>query len=486
MCPAGEPVLALRRRVHYTLRMRLFDTLTRTERELRPLDGTTFRFYCCGPTVYGPAHIGNFRTFVLQDVLRRALETGGLRTLHVRNITDVDDKTIRDSQQAGQSLTDFTAAWTAKFHADCEKLGCLPPHIEPAAVEHIPQQIAMIEVLMAKGHAYAAGDGSVYFKIASFPGYGRLSHLEARELDLGKTQNTRANSDEYEKDSLSDFVLWKARRAEDGRNFWPSPWGEGRPGWHLECSAMIKEYLGNDFDLHSGGVDLVFPHHENEIAQSQCACGGQFAAHWWHVTHLLVDGGKMSKSLGNLYTLADLAARGFSPMEVRYVLIGAHYRKPLNFTLDSLTGAREALAKLAKSARQLAARTDGEARFDAFDFGPFQAAWDSLQHDLNTPGALGGIFTGLRDASTLSGAAAAKALAGLNRVLRALGLSLPEEVATDEMAVPADIQALADERWQFRLAKNWAKSDELRATLAAQGWLVKDGKESYSLTPSEA
>lgn len=446
------------------------------------MDGTTFRFYCCGPTVYGPAHIGNFRTFVLQDVLRRTLETGGQRTLHVRNLTDLDDKTIRDSQKAGQSLAEFTAGWTAKFHADCERLACLPPHIEPSAVAHIPQQIAMIQTLVAKGHAYAAPDGSVYFKISSFPGYGRLSHLDERELDLGKTQNTRANADEYEKDSISDFVLWKARRAEDGENFWTSPWGEGRPGWHLECSAMIQEYLGNSFDLHSGGVDLVFPHHENEIAQSQCACGGHFAAHWFHLAHLLVDGGKMSKSLGNLYTLDDLAARGFSAMEVRYVLLGGHYRKPLNFTLDSLTGAREALAKIAKAARLLAARTEGETSMDSVAFGPFQAAWESLQNDLNTPGALGGIFTGLRDAAQLTGVDAAKALAALNRVLRALGLTLPEAPLDEESEVPAGIRALADERWQFRLARDWAKSDELRGSLAASGWVVKDGKDGYALT----
>ncbi len=481
--PTEEPVLAVRRWVGYTRRMRLFDTLTRADRDLSPLDGATFRFYCCGPTVYGPAHIGNFRTFVLQDVLRRTLETGGLRSLHVRNITDVDDKTIRDSQKAGQSLAEFTAGWTAQFHADCERLDCLPPHIEPRAAEHIPQQVAMIEALLAKGHAYVGGDGSVYFKISSFPGYGRLSHLDERELDLGKTQNARANADEYEKDSISDFALWKARRAEDGENFWAAPWGEGRPGWHLECSAMIQEYLGESFDLHSGGVDLVFPHHENEIAQSQCACGGHFAAHWFHITHLLVDGGKMSKSLGNLYTLEDLAERGFSPMEVRYVLLGGHYRKPLNFTLDSLSGAREALSKIARAARQLAAKIEGTPRFDSVGFGPFQAAWDSLQNDLNTPGALGGIFTGLREASTLSGEAAAKALAALNRVLRALGLTLPEETSGEAIVVPAAVQALADERWQLRLAKNWAKSDELRAALTAQGWLVKDAKDSYSLTP---
>jgi cysteinyl-tRNA synthetase len=463
--------------------MRLFDTLTRTERDLRPIDGRTFRFYCCGPTVYGPAHIGNFRTFVLQDVLRRTLETGGIRTLHVRNITDVDDKTIRDSQKAGKSLHEFTAGWTAKFHADCEKLGLLPPHIEPSAVEHIPQQIAMIETLVAKGHAYVSDDGSVYFKIASFPGYGRLSRLDQRELDIGKTQNTRSSSDEYEKDGLSDFVLWKSRKPEDGENFWPSPWGEGRPGWHLECSAMIQEYLGDSFDLHSGGVDLVFPHHENEIAQSECACGGHFAAHWFHITHLLVDGGKMSKSLGNLYTLEDLAARAYSAMEVRYVLMGAHYRKPLNFTLDSLSAARESMAKLAKGLRHLASRAGPETRLVRADFGPFQGAWDRLNQDLNTPGALGGLFTGLREAADLTGDDAAAALVGFNRVLKALGLTLPEEVLPDAEAVPDAIKSLAEARWQARLAKNWAESDTLRAQLFEKGWQMKDGKESYTLEP---
>lgn len=466
--------------------MRLFDTLTRTEQDLQPIDGTTFRFYCCGPTVYGPAHIGNFRTFVLQDVLRRTLETAGTRTLHVRNITDVDDKTIRDSQKAGQSLQSFTTGWTERFHIDCEKLGLLPPHIEPGAVDHIPQQIAMIGTLVEKGHAYPSDDGSVYFKISSFPGYGRLSHLDERELDLGKSRNARSNSDEYEKDSLSDFVLWKGRKPEDGDNFWPSPWSEGRPGWHLECSAMIQEYLGDSFDLHSGGVDLVFPHHENEIAQSKCACGGRFAAHWFHITHLLVDGGKMSKSLGNLYTLEDLAARGHTAMEVRYVLIGAHYRKPLNFTLDSLSGAREALAKLAKGARQLASKCEPGTLLTSADFGPFQAAWDSLNNDLNTPGTLGGIFTGLRDTASLSGHEAAAALAGFNRLLRALGLTLPEETVQAASEIPDSVKSLADARWAARLAKNWAQSDILRGQLAEQGWLVKDGKDGYTLESASA
>lgn len=460
--------------------MRLYDTLTREQRLLVPRTGGTFRFYCCGPTVYGPAHIGNFRTFVLQDVLRRALETGGMRTFHVRNITDVDDKTIRGSQAAGEPLAVFTERWKRRFHADCEALNCLPPHVEPGAVEHIPQQIEMIRQLIERGHAYRSEDGSVYFRIASDPEYGRLSRLDSRELDFGRTQSRRASADEYEKGSVADFVLWKARREEDGGNFWDSPWGEGRPGWHLECSAMIREYLGDSFDLHGGGVDLVFPHHENEIAQSRCACGGTFAAHWFHTAHLLVDGGKMSKSLGNLYTLDDLAERGFGPMEVRYVLIGAHYRKPLNFTLDSLAAAREALAGLAKGAASLAARAEGEHQFAEVGFGPFESAWEALHDDLNTPGALGGLFTGMRQAAGLEGEDAARALAALNRILRALGLILPATAA--EVAVPDEIRALADQRWAARQARDWATSDRLRDQLAERGWLVKDGREEYELT----
>ncbi|MEO0447741.1 MAG: cysteine--tRNA ligase, partial [Verrucomicrobiota bacterium] len=237
----------------------LHDTLQRKPLPLRPAEGDTFRLYCCGPTVYGPAHIGNFRTFVLQDVARRTLELSGTPTRHIRNITDVDDKTIRESQAAHVSLTEFTSQWKEKFQEDGEKLNLLPPHLEPSAVEHIPQQVAMIESLMEKDHAYQGADGSVYFRIESFPSYGKLSHLDKRELVLGSSAQ---DSDEYEKDSLADFALWKARKPEDGDNHWPSPWGDGRPGWHLECSAMSLEYLGADFDLHSGGIDLCFPHHE--------------------------------------------------------------------------------------------------------------------------------------------------------------------------------------------------------------------------------
>jgi cysteinyl-tRNA synthetase len=461
----------------------LFDTLTRQKATLAPIDGKVFRFYCCGPTVYGPAHIGNFRTFVLQDIFRRVLELGGTTTRHVRNITDVDDKTIRDSLKAGQSLRDFTNHWLGKFHADCRALNCLPPHVEPGAVDHIPQQIAMIATLMERGHAYKAADGSVYFRVSSFPQYGRLSRLKERELRMG----TSVSDDEYERDTLADFALWKARKPEDGENFWPSPWGEGRPGWHLECSAMTRAYLGDTFDLHSGGVDLVFPHHENEIAQSECCSGHEFCRHWFHVTHLLVDHAKMSKSLGNLYTLDDLAAKGFSPMEVRYVLAAAHYRAPLNFTLASLEAARPALARLARAEQALATRASlnapAYADLPSHGPGPFASAWDSLNDDLNTAEALGHIFVTLRSlpADSLSTQDAAAAFLGLHFMLAAFGLILPP-TSLQQDDIPEEILRLASQRWDARLARDWVTSDLLRAELDALGWIMKDGKTSWELT----
>lgn len=468
---------------NFPMPLTLFDTMSRAQRELTPLDGLTYRFYACGPTVYGPAHIGNFRTFVLQDLFRRVLELGGTPTKHVRNLTDVDDKTIRVSQEQGQSLTDFTRHWTTLFHADCAALHCLPPHIEPSAVAHIPHQVKMIEELMKRGHAYAAADGSVYFKITSYPDYGRLSRVKERELKQGAS----VADDEYEKDTLGDFALWKARKPEDGPNFWPAPWGEGRPGWHLECSAMIREYLGDTFDLHSGGVDLVFPHHENEIAQSEC-CGGEhgFAAHWFHITHLLVDGKKMSKSLGNLYTLGDLAAKGYTPEEVRYVLTAAHYRAQLNFTFDSLDGARAALAKLSRAERGLAARAGQDAiptyeSLTGQNPGPFAAAWTALNHDLNTAEALGHVFTALKSLKpeTLEPAEALAAWQGLHLILTAFGIVLPREKADE---IPDEVRTVAEARWAARTAKNWAESDRLRGELEALGWTMKDGREDYTLT----
>jgi cysteinyl-tRNA synthetase len=291
-----------------------------------------------------------------------------------------------------------------------------------------------------------------------------------------------ASDDEYEKDTLADFALWKARKPEDGPNFWNSPWGEGRPGWHLECSAMTRAYLGDTFDLHSGGEDLIFPHHENEIAQSECCTGHEFCRHWFHVTHLLVDGTKMSKSLGNLYTLPDLAEKGFSAGEVRYVLAGAHYRAQLNFTTESLTAARSALGRIARAERALGARAGLTAPVMCSP-GPFAGAWHSLNNDLNTAEALGHLFVTLKSlkADTLTPEDAAVAYHGLHFILHAFGFILPDPEAQAE-DIPDDVRAVAEKRWAARTAKNWADADALRKELDALGWVMKDGKENYELS----
>lgn len=466
----------------------LYDTLTRSVKELKPSDGKRFRFYCCGPTVYGPAHIGNFRTFLLQDVFRRVLEMEGLEPLHVRNLTDVDDKTIRESQAQGQTLDVFTAHWTEQFHRDCKKLNVLSPHVEPKATEHIALQVELIAKLVERRHAYVAEDGSVYFAIQSFPSYGCLSRVKDRELQVGEKKKAETHSsDEYEADSMADFALWKAHKPEDGPNAWDSPWGKGRPGWHIECSAMGLRYLDNTMDLHSGGIDLTFPHHENEIAQSEACTGETFANHWFHISHLMVENRKMSKSLGNLYTLADIEAKGYLVVEMRYVLISGKYRQPLNFTWDSLNAARSALGRLAKVRKQLlekAGKTSEEKRPSPV-FGPFQKAWEALLDDLETPEALGQIFSALKalDLSKLSEEQALEALKGMDAILYALGLDLSGIGEAAELEIPDEIRAWADQRAEARLAKDWAKADEFRALLDTKGWIVKDAKDGYELKP---
>lgn len=494
--------------------VRLFDTLQRKVCALSPCDNQTFRFYCCGPTVYGPAHIGNFRTFVLQDVFRRTLELSGTPTFHVRNITDVDDKTIRDSQAAGQTLAEFTQHWAEKFETDCKLLNLLTPHVVPSAVAHIPKQLEMIKILLEKGHAYLAEDNSIYFRVSSFADYGKLSRLDTRELNLGQTQKQRnVDADEYDKDSAADFVLWKAYRASDGPNSWDSPWGKGRPGWHLECSAMIAEHLGKDFDLHGGGEDLIFPHHENEIAQSRCCYGGGFAHHWFHCTHLLVDGAKMSKSLGNLYTLADLNKLGYAAEEVRYLLVSGHYRKQLNFTLGGLDDAHRALQRLRKAelllleSAQLASDTPPPCITNktekallqeqiSHEKQPFQQAFQQLENDLNTPAALGHVFSTLRELkkADLDEETAKLAWHGLHGILAALGVQLPAEIAnttahstsnsTSATEVPSKIQELAKQRMTAKQNKDWTQADTLRAQIEELGWKIIDTPDGYHIEPN--
>ncbi len=464
------------------MRLALYNTLTRRVEPVLPIDRRNLRFYCCGPTVYGPAHIGNFRTFVLQDVFRRVLEVIGQPCTHVRNLTDVDDKTIRQSVELDLPLAEITPHWTARFHADCAALNLCPPHIEPSAVAHIPEQIALIEKLLARGHSYRSDDGSVYFKVASFPAYGALSRLNERSITTSAAD--REDSDEYQRDSPADFVLWKARRAEDGPNYWSSPFGEGRPGWHIECSAMAMRHLGESFDLHSGGVDLIFPHHENEIAQSEAATGQPFVRHWFHIAHLLVHGGKMSKSLGNLYTHDDVVDRGHSSEELRYVLLSGSYRQQLNFTWESLGAARKALARLGELKMRLGGPCEPTSAAKERDFGPFHPVIEALLDDLNTPEALGRLFATVKtlnqklDAEALDLPAIKAAREGLAAVLDALGLELP---ATMSESVPEAVQKLAAERWQAKQQRDWATADALREQLHAAGWTTKDEQNDYQL-----
>ncbi len=491
----------------------LHDSLTRTPRELRPSqpDGV-FRFYNCGPTVYAAAHIGNFRTFVVNDLLRRLLELefGKDKVKHVRNLTDVDDKTIRRAREEGRPLAEVTKQWTDKFHADCAALNCLPPHVEPAATGHIPEQIDMISALEKRGHAYRTDDGSVYFKVSSFSGYGALSRVKERELRVGSALAGKPQThDADEKEDGSDFALWKGHKPDDGDNFWPSPWGQGRPGWHIECSAMSKKHLGDTIDLHTGGVDLLFPHHENEIAQSQCCNGTTFANHWYHSEHLLVDGKKMSKSLGNLYTLDQLKEMGHSPATLRYALLAGHPRKQLNFTLDSLHAAESAIGRLRAMSFELATDAwnnapEGTEINDDYvaqcwtrvlttlhekGAGEFSTALDHLRDDLNVPAALGAVFSKRKEGvgSFLETPNFRETNLGFAKVMYALGFDfvLKQPAKLERPSAPSEVTALAEERWAAKAAKNWAEADRLRGAIAALGWTMLDRKDGYSLEPAK-
>ena len=485
--------------------IQLFDSLSRSLKPLQPSqpDGV-FRFYNCGPTVYAPAHIGNFRTFVVNDVLRRLLELEFEpdKVKHVRNLTDVDDRTIGQTQKEKRPLAEITKKWTDKFHADCDALNCLRPHVEPTATGHIPEQVSMIECLMEKGNAYRSADGSVYFKIDSFPSYGGLSRIKEREL---KITNTVADADH--KDSVSDFALWKAYKpAEDGDVKWPGPRGasEGRPGWHIECSAMIKKHLGETIDLHTGGVDLLFPHHENEIAQSQCCNGTTFANHWYHSEHLLVDGTTMSKSKGNYYTLSDLVEKGYSPMAVRYALLASGQpRQQMNFTLDRLHEGKARIEYINGLVRGLGIDanvlfypkelTEALASDDHTDWASFKPAMNALCDNLNVPSALGEAFKACRvfdDPNWKPAPADAKRefLAAVRFFQTALGFKLDLETESDKNAkaapdIPNNIRLLAEKRWAAKQAKDFAAADALRKELTAAGWSMLDRKDGYSLEP---
>jgi cysteinyl-tRNA synthetase len=459
--------------------LKLFNTLSRSVQEFTPLDpaGKAVGMYCCGPTVYDFAHIGNWRTFVFGDLVRRYLEFKGYVVTHVMNITDVEDKIIKRVRETKTSLKEFTGKYEAEFTADLKTLGCRMPHQTPRATDFMSDIIALIEKLIQRGIAYKAADGSVYFSIDKYRGcgctYGQLVKLNFDEMRVGE----RVKSDDYAKESVADFALWKARVPDDGDVFWPSPWGEGRPGWHIECSAMSMILLGPSFDLHLGGEDLVFPHHEDEIAQSEGAGvqkpGERFVKHWMHGAHLMVEGKKMSKSLGNFFTLRDLFAKGFSGREIRYLLLTAHYRETFNFTVGGLEAARTALARIDEclgKLREIAGNTTAAA-----DTKLVQQFTETLDEDLNISGAWGVVFEWVRDTNrriaenSLKPAEAAAALAAFEKIDSVLGIG-----AKPESEAPAEIVALAEARTAAKKTKDFKRADAIREELKAKGWAIED------------
>ena len=450
------------------MEMNVYNSLTRRVEPLVPLAENTVRLYTCGPTVYNFAHIGNFRAYTFEDILRRVIQFNGMKVRQVMNLTDVDDKTIKGANAQGVALTDYTKTYKDAFFADLAKLNVQPAEVYPAATDHISEMIALVQTLMEKGVAYQSEDGSVYFAVTKFPGYGKLAHIDFDNQRTG----ARCAADEYDKENVGDFALWKAWEPSDGPVGWDSPWGRGRPGWHIECSAMSMKYLGETFDLHTGGIDNLFPHHENEIAQTEAATGKPFVKTWMHCAHLRVNGEKMSKSLGNFFTLRDLIEKGWSGREIRYVLINAHYRSGLNFAFSALEDARKALARIDACVE---AATDGEApEWARKHLEDFTAA---VNDDLNLPKAFAALFALVRDEN---GKGAAGTLGVFKRMDEVLGVIFFGKA--EKATVPAEIQKLLDERAAARAAKNWAESDRLRDAIAAAGWLVKDSREGQSVT----
>ncbi|MBW7907614.1 MAG: cysteine--tRNA ligase [Kiritimatiellae bacterium] len=460
--------------------LQFYNTMSRSLEEFRPMEAGRVRMYTCGPTVYNRAHIGNFRAYVFEDLLRRHLKASGYALTHVMNLTDVDDKTIRTSLAEGLPLKDFTKRYIDGFFEDIAALNIERAEHYPAATDYIPEMIELIQALLDKGVAYASEDGSIYFSIEKFPEYGRLAHLDRAGLRPG----ARVAQDEFEKEDAADFALWKAWSEKDGDVAWDAPWGRGRPGWHIECSAMSMKYLGPSFDIHCGGVDNIFPHHECEIAQSESATGKPFVRYWLHCAHLVVDGKKMSKSLGNFFTLGDLLGEGFSGREIRYQLLATHYRQTLNFTREGLLAARAALVRVDEFSDRLRQRAGsvvaGERpEWASAGLAAFRAAMD---HDLNVSEGLAALFDMLRagnkglDGGEISPAGAAAALGVLVELDNVLGVLKPAGVEAD-----ADVLALVEQRQAARAAKQWAESDRLRDEIASRGWVVQDSAQGPKL-----
>lgn len=464
--------------------IQFYNSLTRKKESFSPVDPQDVRIYTCGPTVYHYVHIGNLRTFLFEDILRRTLKYFGYGLTQVMNLTDVDDKTIRGAIRDKVTLEQFTKPFIAAFFDDLKTLHVQPAEHYPAATDYITQMIQMIEGLIKKGVAYLGTDGSVYFSIEKFPHYGCLSHLKLHELKVGASD--RVLNDEYDKENLSDFVLWKAYDPErDGQIFWESPFGKGRPGWHLECSVMAMQILGETIDIHVGGVDNMFPHHENEIAQSEAYSGKKFVNLWMHAEHLIVDGKKMSKSLGNFYTLRDLLNKGFDGTSIRYLLIQTHYKTQLNFTFAGIQAAKVSLQRLQDFIFRLSHVSQEKGS------GAYQPIIDKLEKefaaglsdDLNISHSLAALYDFVRDINGLidqNSLGKEEAQACL-QLLKRMNLVLAVMKFDEEEAIPEHVQSLFQQRLQARQDKNWALSDSLRNDILAQGYLIEDSASGARL-----
>jgi cysteinyl-tRNA synthetase len=458
--------------------------MTRKKEEFKPINPDEVGLYTCGPTVYNYAHIGNFRAYMFEDLLRRALEYHGYKVKHIMNFTDVDDKTIRDSSKAGIPLNEFTAKFKKAFLEDIDTLKIKRATHYPAATEHIQEMIDLIEILMKKGYAYLGKDGSVYFSISKFEGYGKLARIDMEN----QRSVERVKNDEYAKDSVADFALWKKWTEADGDVFWESPWGKGRPGWHIECSAMSMKYLGKTFDLHTGGIDNMFPHHEDEIAQSEAANGCRFVNYWLHCGYLNVNGEKMSKSLGNFYTLRDLTGKGYSPEEIRFVLIGTHYRKKLDFSEKALIQARKNLATFKEffvrlksvesdsdnpEVPNLLQRAEKEFRNaigDDLNIAKAFAVMHTLMKDINK-------FINAEQLSSQNASVTIELYKKFDEILKVLNI---DELKSEEK-LPAEVEELLIRRKKAREAKDFAESDTIRDKLKSMGWIVEDSPKGQKI-----
>ena len=463
--------------------IQLRDTLSGEVRPLEPLEPGHVRIYSCGPTVYGPTHIGNFRSFLFADVLVRYLRYRGLRVTWVMNITDIDDRIIAKASAAGEAIGELTGRWLERFKTDFEAVRMTPPDVLPRATEHIPEMAAIIGTLLEKGHAYRTDDGSIFFRISSWPAYGKLARLDPEQLRVGE----RVEADDYGKDDVRDFALWKGPKP--GEPSWDTPIGPGRPGWHIECSAMSIKHLGESFDVHTGGVDLIFPHHEDEIAQSEAATGKTFVRTWLHCDHLRLGGAKMARRVGNIARVQELLEAGVSPRALRYALIAVNYRQALEYTDESITAAAAAIERLDTLESSLDAYA--EDRADAPDLeevlagarARFEAALDD---DLNVSAALAALFDLVRELNrriaerSLSTADAGRALGTLRDLDRVLAI-LPDEVAD----LPAGAADLLSQREAARANRDWAASDRLRDELAALGVAVEDTRDGQRWKRSE-